>query len=56
MRIGCVREIKNNEYRVGLTPDNVKGYVNAGHQVFVERGEREKVPDFPRKSMKKRAR
>ncbi len=38
MRIGCVREIKNNEYRVGLTPDNVKGYVNAGHQVFVERG------------------
>lgn len=38
MRIGCVREIKNNEYRVGLTPGNVKGYVNAGHQVFVERG------------------
>ena len=21
MKIGCVKEIKNNEYRVGLTPD-----------------------------------
>ena len=26
MKIGCVKEIKNNEYRVGLTPDNVKAY------------------------------
>ena len=24
MKVGCVREIKNNEFRVGLTPDNVK--------------------------------
>ena len=37
MRIGCVKEIKNNEFRVGLTPDNVKNYVNAGHEVFIER-------------------
>ena len=37
MRIGCVKELKNNEYRVGITPSNVKGYVNAGHQVYVER-------------------
>ncbi len=22
MKIGCVKEIKNNEFRVGLTPDN----------------------------------
>lgn len=36
MRIGCVKEIKNNEFRVGLTPDNVKSYVNAGHEVFIE--------------------
>jgi len=36
MKIGCVKEIKNNEFRVGLTPDNVKAYVNAGHQVYVE--------------------
>ncbi len=31
MKIGCVKEIKNNEFRVGLTPDNVKAYVAAGH-------------------------
>ena len=29
MKIGCVKEIKNNEFRVGLTPDNVKSYVAA---------------------------
>ena len=38
MKVGCVREIKNNEFRVGLTPDNVKAYVAAGHEVFIERG------------------
>ena len=27
MKIGCVKEIKNNEFRVGLTPDNVKTYL-----------------------------
>lgn len=36
MKIGCVKEIKNNEFRVGLTPDNVRAYVAAGHQVFME--------------------
>jgi len=36
MRIGCVKEIKNNEFRVGLTPDNVKAYVAAGHEVLIE--------------------
>lgn len=36
MKIGCVKEIKNNEFRVGLTPDNVKSYVNAGHTVYIE--------------------
>ena len=38
MKIGCVKEIKNNEFRVGLTPDNVKAYVAAGHQVYMEAG------------------
>ncbi|MBR3311941.1 MAG: alanine dehydrogenase [Solobacterium sp.] len=38
MKIGCVKEIKNNEFRVGLTPDNVRAYVNAGHSVFMEKG------------------
>ncbi len=37
MNIGCVREIKNQEYRVGMTPDNVKSYVNAGHTVYIEK-------------------
>lgn len=36
MKIGSVKEIKKYEYRVGLTPDNVKSYVNAGHQVYIE--------------------
>ncbi len=36
MRIGTTRELKNHEYRVGLTPDNVQALVNAGHDVFVE--------------------
>ena len=38
MKIGCVKEIKNNEFRVGLTPDNVKAYVAAGHDVYMEKG------------------
>lgn len=37
MRIGCVKEIKNNEFRVGLTPDNVASYVAAGHEVYMEK-------------------
>ena len=38
MIIGCVKEIKNNEFRVGMTPDNVKEYIKHGHQVIVEAG------------------
>ena len=38
MKIGCVKEIKNNEFRVGLTPDNVKAYIVAGHHVYMEKG------------------
>ncbi|MBR5344445.1 MAG: alanine dehydrogenase [Clostridia bacterium] len=38
MKIGCVKEIKNNEFRVGLTPDNVKAYIKAGHHVYMEKG------------------
>ena len=37
MRIGCAKEIKNNEFRVGLTPDNVKAYISNGHEVFIEK-------------------
>ena len=38
MKVGCVKEIKNNEFRVGMTPDNVKIYVGAGHEVYIEKG------------------
>jgi alanine dehydrogenase len=36
MIIGTIREIKNNENRVGLTPTGVAELVNAGHQVYVQ--------------------
>jgi alanine dehydrogenase len=36
MRIGVPREIKNHEYRVGLTPASVAELVAAGHEVVVE--------------------
>ena len=36
MIIGVVKEIKNHEYRVGLTPDNIKEYVKFGHTLLVE--------------------
>ncbi|UCI05796.1 alanine dehydrogenase [Mesorhizobium sp. B1-1-8] len=38
MRVGCPREIKNHEYRVGLTPGSVREYVAHGHEVLVETG------------------
>ena len=36
MIIGTVKEIKNNESRVGLTPSSVSEYIHHGHQVLVE--------------------
>ena len=36
MIIGCTKELKNHEYRVGLTPDNVSLLVAHGHTVLVE--------------------
>lgn len=38
MKVGTVKELKNHEYRVGLTPDNVLSYRKNGHQVFVQSG------------------
>ena len=38
MIIGLTKELKNNEYRVGMTPDNVADYVAHGHTVYVETG------------------
>lgn len=36
MKIGCVKEIKRHEYRVGCTPATVSAYVKAGHEFFME--------------------
>ena len=36
MIIGCPREIKIQEYRVGLTPSNAQAYIESGHKVLIE--------------------
>ncbi|MFW5743383.1 MAG: alanine dehydrogenase [Spirochaetota bacterium] len=36
MTIGVPREIKRHEYRVGMTPHDVRSYVGHGHEVFVQ--------------------
>lgn len=37
MRIGCVREIKEDEYRVGISPESAKAYIEHGHEVWIEK-------------------
>lgn len=37
MIIGVPKEIKNHEYRVGLTPDQVRELHLGGHQVYIEK-------------------
>ena len=36
MKIGCPKEIKPQEFRVGMTPNAAREAVNAGHTVFIE--------------------
>jgi len=38
MKIGVPKEIKDHEFRVGVTPSGVKALSDAGHEVLVERG------------------
>ncbi|MCC5034302.1 alanine dehydrogenase [Streptomyces sp. WAC 00631] len=38
MKVGIPREVKNNEYRVAITPAGVHELVRDGHRVLVERG------------------
>ena len=38
MRIGVPTEIKDNEYRVGMTPSGVRDLTSDGHQVLVQKG------------------
>ena len=37
MKIGLPKEIKDNEYRVGLTPAGVQALTLAGHTVYVQK-------------------
>jgi alanine dehydrogenase len=37
MKVGIPREVKNNEYRVAITPSGVHELVRHGHEVYVER-------------------
>ena len=36
MKIGVPKEIKNNEFRVGLTPSSVAELVNFNHHIFIQ--------------------
>ena len=36
MKIGVPSEVKNNEHRVGLTPESVKILADLGHELFVQ--------------------
>ena len=38
MIIGVPKEIKNNEFRVGLTPSGVNSFIRSGHIVYIEKG------------------
>lgn len=38
VKVGIPREVKNNEFRVAITPAGVHELVRDGHEVFVERG------------------
>ncbi len=38
MLIGCPKEIKPQEFRVGMTPDSVHEAIHHGHRVLVEKG------------------
>src|SRR4051812_29127536 len=38
MKVGVPKEIKNHEYRVGLTPPSVRELTSRGHEVLVQAG------------------
>ncbi|GMM92026.1 alanine dehydrogenase [Qipengyuania sp. MTN3-11] len=38
MRVGCPKEIKNHEYRVGLTPESVRELTHQNNEVWIESG------------------
>ena len=38
MRVGVPREVKSDEYRVGMMPVGAESLVRAGHEVMIEAG------------------
>ena len=53
MRVGAVRERKDREYRVALTPDGARALLEGGHEVVLEAeaGERSGFPDEQYKAL-----
>ncbi len=47
MKVGIPRDIKDNEYRVAITPAGVHEMVRDGHEVLIEvgAGEGSSIPD-----------
>lgn len=47
MKVGVPKEIKDNEYRVGMTPSGVEQMVAEGHEVYIQKGagEGSHIPD-----------
>ena len=37
MIIGVPKEVKNNESRIGLTPDSVETLVKEGHEILIQK-------------------
>src|SRR5437868_5945538 len=38
MRVGVPKEVKSDEYRVGMMPVGAEGLIKAGHEVLIEQG------------------
>ncbi len=49
MLIGVPKEIKDNEFRVGLTPASVAELTHHGHYVLVEKSARRRIGAFRRR-------
>src|ERR1700733_15726807 len=47
MKVGIPREVKNNEYRVAITPSGAHELVRNGHEVVIQAGagEGSSIPD-----------
>ena len=54
MLIGVPKEIKDNEFRVGLTPASVAELTHHGHQVLVETGGRDRLRPLRRRICRRR--